>query len=246
VARVRESGFRGSLLLLDNGSTPSLEPLARAYGCTFIRNRRNRFVNPAWNQIFRVCGARYLTLLNNDCLVRDGYLDEAPLILSTERLALAAPSGIRVPSTLTYQGDLSAERGAARINRAARRDGQVMTIDMAAYGSCRFIIPARFRIWYGDDWIWGQLRLNGFACAVIENRSYISERSSTIRANPHLSQILAADTSSAFNSPLMTRLHILAESAGEGARSHWDRSSGPMSKLRRVLTSARDLVQLWR
>ncbi len=235
LARVRASGFTGPLVLVDNGSTPPLADIAARYGCLLVRNATNRFVNPAWNQLFDLCETRFLTLLNNDCLVRDGYLDEVTGIMASAGLALAAPDGERVPSILDVSEGFDTQTAPPAIDPAAARNGEVMTIDMLAYRRGRYRIPSRLLIWFGDDWIWGQLRLHGFVCARIVNRTCIREASSTIKANPHLQRILDRDARLAYNSPLFSELRVLAGVSPQELNEVWrgsGRVRGAVSRLR--------------
>jgi hypothetical protein len=130
------------------------------------------------------------------------------------------------------------------IDRAAVRNGEVMTLDMHAYRRCRYRIPSRLRIWYGDDWIWGQLRLHGYVCGRITNRTNIRETSRTIKANPDLKKILDHDSRIAFNSPLFAKLRVLAGVAPGAAEEAWSGRSNPVSWMRSWVAQARDWVLL--
>ena len=62
-------GYRGNILLLDNGSVPTYEKSIQKYKIRYLRETKNIYVNPAWNKIFQMENCNYLTLLNNDCFI---------------------------------------------------------------------------------------------------------------------------------------------------------------------------------
>jgi hypothetical protein len=240
VSQVRASGFAGRLILLDNGSQPPLKYLAIEYGCIYVRNASNRFVNPAWNQVFRLCDSQYLTLLNNDCLVQAHYLDEVTSVMQRHGLALASPKAIIVPDILAHHGLMESECAPPMVKLDVPRDGHFITIDMRAYLRCRYHIPSCLRIWYGDDWIFGQLRLHGYLCGSIINRYCIRETSGTISRNPQLHSIIKRDSEIASNSPFITQLRILSGTVDPSALSIWRNRA----THRRFITSIRDKLFL--
>lgn len=174
LGRIRASGFSGDLVLVDNGSRPAMDGLARVHGCRYVRHAVNRMVNPVWNDLLRE-PADWLSLVNNDCVVRDAYLDEVPVSMRREGLAVAAPTLIEVPDILSPDLDVGAEPGPVTVARDALRDGHVMTIDLAAWRCHGRPIPRVLKVWFGDDSIWARLRLAGLTCARLGGRTYYSE-----------------------------------------------------------------------
>lgn len=235
--RVRHSGFEGDLVLVDNGSYPAFEKIAERYDCQLIRNDVNRYVNPVWNRLFQTCEHRFLTLLNNDCLVRDQYLNEVVSIMQENDAALASPSFEFVEALMPDDRDSSEETAPPRVEETADRTGYLMTIDLDRYLECDFLIPKKFRVWYGDDWIWGQLRANGHKCVRIENRTCRAERSATISRHPHLQAITAREERAAGRSRRMMQASRLARRYSESEHAWWaERNTfrGILRRLRRV------------
>ena len=62
----------------------------------------------------------------------------------------------------------------------ASRQGWLMTIDMNIYKTLNYLIPDYLKIWYGDDWVWGQFLLNNYKTAVYKNRYAIHLKSSSV------------------------------------------------------------------
>jgi hypothetical protein len=211
LARVRQSGYRGEVLLVDNGSDPPLEDVARAHACRYLRYPQNRYVNPVWNELFTETRTRFLTLLNNDCLVRNGYLDEVPPLLPEHALALVAPRAVHV-DCLEACADLAAETDAISIDRAASRLGHVMTMDLARLRTVSFRIPASYRLWFGDDWIWGRLRAAGYDAAVATNRSVFHQTSATLMGDAAFRRLIEVETRRAIAGFEMSRMRMLAGS----------------------------------
>ena len=55
-----------------------------------------------------------------------------------------------------------------------------MTLNLQMYKSLEFLIPDYLKLWYGDDWIWGQFLKHNINTAVYENRYAVHIKSSTI------------------------------------------------------------------
>jgi len=241
ISQIRKSGFSGNIILVDNGSDPPFDSLAYKYNCAYIRNKRNRYVNPAWNQIFKICDSRYLTLLNNDCIPKDNYLNEVIGIMQTHNLSLAVPNAVIVSDITNYAGSLEADSSREIIDINIVKDGHFMTIDMQAYTQCQFLIPRGLRIYFGDDWIFGQLRLHGYLCGQISNRYCIRETGGTTSRNPQLRSIFHKDAQIAHNSPLITQLGVFSGSIDESALLFW--KNRPF--YRRLITYIRDKFSLY-
>jgi GT2 family glycosyltransferase len=216
LARVRQSGYRGEVLLVDNGSEPPLENVARAHGCRYVRHPQNRYVNPVWNELLAETRTRCLTLLNNDCLVRDGFLDEAAALLPEHALALVAPQAVHV-ERLEACADLAAETDPISLDRSASRLGHVMTVDLARLRTVGFRIPASYRLWFGDDWIWGRLRAAGHDAAVATNRSVFHQTSATLLGDATFRRLIDVETRRAIAGFEMSRMRMLAGSVSPSA-----------------------------
>ena len=65
----------------------------------------------------------------------------------------------------------------------ARRQGWLMTLNLHKYKQMDFQIPDYLKLWYGDDWIWGQFIQNEAKYGVYNNRYAIHIRSSTISSD---------------------------------------------------------------
>lgn len=245
VARVRESGFCGELILVDNGSEPNFEALARQYSCVYVRNRVNRYVNPAWNQIFRKCKTEYLTLLNNDCLVRDKYLDSVVRVMDNRRISLLSPT-LKLAEALEISSDeFRSEESQPLINPAASREGHVMTINMTHYRNCRWRIPRMLLIWGGDDWIWGQLRSRGYVCGRISNWTCVGEMHSTIKKyNRIIQPILDRDARRMNNSLMICNLLVHADPSRAGQVLSRRSYLGLFGAIRYRMSWVRDRIQM--
>jgi hypothetical protein len=245
--RVRASGFDGELVLCDNGSSPPLADLARQYDCRHVRYRLNRYVNSVWNDLLATTRADYLTLLNNDCLVRDRYLSDLPRAMRDAGLALAAPTCLEVDDITAFCGTVDAEYAPPEVDPVAKRDGHVMTIEMAAWRRHGRPIPRVIRVWYGDDWIWGLLREAGCTCGQWVNRSCISESSHrgsgrTIRSSRDVARVIERDRFVRSRMRRLMELSVLAGAEGAHVLAYFDRPPGPAGAARQAF---RALRQWW-
>ena len=65
----------------------------------------------------------------------------------------------------------------------ARRQGWLMTLNLHKYKKMDSQIPDYLKLWYGDDWIWGQFIQNEAIYGVYNNRYAVHMRSTTISSN---------------------------------------------------------------
>ena len=61
----------------------------------------------------------------------------------------------------------------------ARRQGWLMTLNLQKYKQMDSLIPDYLKLWYGDDWIWGQFIQNKERYGVYNNRYAVHIRSTT-------------------------------------------------------------------
>lgn len=155
--------------------------LADEFNAELIRHEENQFVNPVWNELLQTTHARYMTLLNNDCLLRQGYLNEIISIMQEYNLALATPSAVDVQDITACTGSLAPETEPPIINRRSSREGHVMTLRVDLVKARVLPIPHEYKIYFGDDWLWGRLRMAGYKCAHITNRTCYREYGRTTR-----------------------------------------------------------------
>ena len=67
-----------------------------------------------------------------------------------------------------------------------------MTMDLEKYRMCDWAIPDYLKIWFGDDWIWYQMKKKGYRTGVFSNRFAAHQRSVTV-AGAAIQKIIQAD-----------------------------------------------------
>ncbi len=67
-----------------------------------------------------------------------------------------------------------------------------MTINLNIYKKLDYKIPNELKIWFGDDWIWGQIRRNNKIAGVFKNYFCLHVRSTTT-SNPDVQAIIDKD-----------------------------------------------------
>ena len=179
-------GYKKNILLFDNGSQPTFETKAKKLDIQYHKVPNNIYVNPAWNFIFEKENCDYLTLLNNDCFIlSENYFFE---ILEHMKKKCIGLSSCKTKNVSNLNKKLSTynyfyfhnEKADLQYVLNARRQGWLMTIDMNIYKKLNYLIPDYLKIWYGDDWIWGQFLLNNYKTAVYKNRYAIHLKSSSM------------------------------------------------------------------
>lgn len=191
IASILDSGYTGKLLLVDNGSTPSFEYLKERFPSLAIKRfSSNNFVNPVWNDLVSEADDEYLSLINNDVLINKGYLSAVPGLMREHGCSLLSCNTAEVDAF--DDGSIDLERkfpSAFEIDKSAIRSGHIFTLNLAHLRRCtQFLVPDRYKIFFGDDWFWGTLRMNGFTCGSITNFDAVAMISSTLRRNRELAQ----------------------------------------------------------
>ena len=74
----------------------------------------------------------------------------------------------------------------------ARRQGWIMTLDLDIYKKLDYKIPNYLKVWYGDDWIWYQVRSNKKIAGVFKNYLCGHVKSSSTLA-PEIKTIIDKD-----------------------------------------------------
>ena len=170
-------GYAGNVLLFDNGSEPSFEKITNKLGIRYHREKENLYVNPAWNKIFQMENCEYLTLLNNDCyILSPNYFQD--ILPNMDRNSIGI-SSCKTKNIYQLKNNnfntkdyffFPKETTSINFNNNARRQGWLMTLNLQMYKSLEFLIPDYLKLWYGDDWIWGQFLKPNINTAVFENR----------------------------------------------------------------------------
>ena len=179
-------GYKNNILLFDNGSNPSYKNISKELKIRYHREEKNIFVNPAWNFIFEKEHCDYLTLLNNDCFIlSENYFLEILYHMKKNCIGISSCKTKNVSSLKKQLNTCNYfyfhnEKADLQHVVNARRQGWLMTIDMNIYKTLNYLIPNYLKIWYGDDWIWGQFLLNNYKTTVYKNRYAIHLKSSSL------------------------------------------------------------------
>lgn len=198
LSHLRANGCSDPILFIDNGSEPSFEPILKDIpDLQYIRKEQNIFVNPAWNEVFENAETRFITLLNNDCFIlSSGYFAEIIPHMLERNIALSSAKTMRVkslPASIRSGFWQSVqERGKLRFNDHTRRQGWLMTLDLQQYRKLNYRIPDDYKIWFGDDWIWSQVFLNGLTAGVYTNR-FAMHIDAPVTYSPRIEEIIRQD-----------------------------------------------------
>ena len=177
-----------NILLYDNGSNPSYRPYIEKYNIQYYREKKNIYVNPAWNKLFDMVQTKYLTLLNNDCyIISKNYFLEVIKNMEDDNIILSSCKTINKKNNFNlnrlYYYKLFFNyfyNKQLKYTTYCRRQGWLMTINLKEYKKLEYKIPDYIKIWFGDDWIWSQIIKNKRNYAVYKNRYAIHIRNKTI------------------------------------------------------------------
>lgn len=178
-------GYKDQILVFDNGSHPSFKQSALGLGIQYHREFQNCYVNPAWNKIFERNESDFLTLLNNDCFILSPkYFEEILPHMHDHNIGISSCRTKNIDQlkndNFKYSDYFWGQSRSLKYFKEARRQGWLMTLDMETFRKLDYQIPEYLRLWYGDDWIWGQFRKNNIKTAVYKNRYAVHIKNSTI------------------------------------------------------------------
>ena len=186
IKRIRDTGCKDLILFYDNGSNPSFEGMIDDQNIKYHRIEKNKYVNPAWNEIFELVDTKFLTLLNNDCFILSpDYFEDIIQTMEENKIGI---SSCKTKNILKLKYNdfktndyfyFNNESDTPAYTLNARRQGWLMTINMQVYKSLKYLIPNYLKLWYGDDWIWGQFIENLIKTAVFKNRYAVHIKNST-------------------------------------------------------------------
>ena len=166
------------LLLIDNGAEHEVSQLIKGYkdnypNVTVIKNEVNIFVNPAWNQIinvFLMYNHDYLLIMNSDLILHSKWRDVLDYYLTKY------PNQIPVPYITT---------DSSQLNKSVQLNYDNDEVYNSTPGVCIVIsknhankiypIPQQIKVWFGDNWIYDNLRGMGYRTVVLP--SFISYHS---------------------------------------------------------------------
>ena len=182
-------GYRENILLFDNGSDPSYEVSAKKLEIRYQRESENIFVNPAWNIIINQENCSYLTLLNNDCFIlSSNYFSDVLNHMGKNNIGITScktKNIVHLNKALATDNFFffPKENTELKFIENARRQGWLMTLNLHKYKQMNSHIPDYLKLWYGDDWIWGQFIENETKYGVYNNRYAVHIRSTTISSD---------------------------------------------------------------
>ena len=194
-----ENNPDSKILLFDNGSNYSFDKLIAPYSnkIQYHREDKNIYVNAAWNKIFDMVKTPYLTILNNDCFILSknyfasaiNYMIHNDIILSSCKTISFKTLGF-----LKYKNYLNVFLSSKKIKfiKQSRRQGWLMTLNLNEYKKLNYKIPSYLKVWYGDDWIWYQVRSNKKIAGVFKNYLCGHVKSSSTLA-PEIKTIIDRD-----------------------------------------------------
>ena len=127
----------------------------------------------------------YLTLLNNDCFILSpNYFKDVLDHMKNNDIGI---SSCKTKNIVKLNKDLKTdnffyfhkENTKLKFIAKARRQGWLMTLNLHKYKQMNSSIPDYLKLWYGDDWIWGQFIRNNIKYGVCNNRYAVHLKSLT-------------------------------------------------------------------
>ena len=185
VKQIRSTGCDDPILFYDNGSNPSFKGMIHDSNFKYHRNEKNIYVNPAWNEIFDLVKTKYLTLLNNDCLIQSSnYFSDVLSHMEQNKIIISSCKTKNIKSynffnKIFYKIKYKCHSKSLEFSNNARRQGWLMTINLKKYKTLDYKIPSYLKVWYGDDWIWSQIILHNLNYSLYKNRYALHVKSSS-------------------------------------------------------------------
>lgn len=183
------------ILLIDNGAEPAVKEIINSFdkysNVHIIRNEKNIYVNPAWNQIinfFLNSEFDYLAIMNSDLIMQEDWY----AILKTRWLA--SPDEIIIP-TITQDKQfggytLSDVFIAQEVSEGTA--GVFITLNKKQ-AEVIYPIPDVCKVWFGDEWIYTILRQLGYKTLIPENLLAYHYWSQNVQKVEGISELIEED-----------------------------------------------------
>lgn len=187
------------LLLIDNGGDDDINRIVEEYeshlSVKIIRNQKNIYVNPAWNQIIKY-------FLKTDCPVYD------LLCIMNSDLALnkgwseVIRKRLRAKQNESFVPKIATDmRLFERVADPSYMEAQTVTEGTAGVfitltkkqAELVYPIPETIKIWFGDQFVYERLRKNGYVTVIPESLIAIHGNSQTVSRLPGISELIEID-----------------------------------------------------
>lgn len=183
------------LLLIDNGSEQAVKELLNGYAqrenVHVIRNLENIYVNPAWNQIilhFLTHDYDYLLIMNSDLILHKDWSNVLDFYLNTHPDIIPVP----VISTDSRIANKKVELSFSYTEVFEGTPGVLIVLNKEhAYNI--YPIPEIIKVWFGDNWIYENLRGMGYRTLVLNNLLSYHSGSQTVSKVKGISEIIEQD-----------------------------------------------------
>lgn len=167
------------VLLIDNGAEQSVKDVINSYSkrsnVFIIHNKENIYVNPAWNQIIdfflkvnndpmlNVFGVifDYLLIMNSDLICHPKLFDVLDSSLNEKE--------IPIPVISTDKNILNSKLPTQEKKIVYEGIPGVLIILNRLQADMIFPIPDTLKVWFGDNWIYDNLRLIGFKTVILSD-----------------------------------------------------------------------------
>jgi hypothetical protein len=168
------------VLIIDNNSEPdvknALNLLSNQGNISIIRNPKNVYVNPAWNQIlsyFLASNYEQLVIMNSDLIMWAGWSEE----LTTDACYIPSDGKLKVFEEVF--------KGTPGVFIHLTKECAHMV----------YPIPKSIKIWFGDEWIYTILRKYGIK-TIIHPRiicEHYQSGSQSVKKLPEFQEIIEQD-----------------------------------------------------
>lgn len=172
------------ILIVDNNSTEGIKKIISDKNK--IVNPQNVFVNPAWNQImeyFLKSENDILIILNSDMIVRNDALNIIRNINIDEDLSIVLPSQVKSFSQIPD----------SKIEEIPWGYPGIMIILTRKMCEIVYPIPDGIKLWFGDDWIYKNLKKAGYSLRIYSSIECIHSGSRSLFSLPDYSSIIEDD-----------------------------------------------------
>lgn len=180
------------VLCIDNGAEEGVRKVIEESGSFIIRNEKNIYVNPAWNQIMQyfIENREYdvLCVMNSDLILPVNWN------LMLDEFYLQTKDSVPIPNTINDKTKI----GVCNHNELILEqiNGGIAGIFIClTREQCDLVypIPSYIQVWYGDDWIYDILGMDGLKTMLIKNMEVYHAISQNVSRVKGIGEIIEQD-----------------------------------------------------
>ena len=174
------------IILIDNGSTPSMKKIVDKYknlNIRYVRHENNIGVNPAWIEGLKMSKHNIVSILNNDIVFGKYFFETIVKTMNEPNIGYCVPTTIGKAGMIQEVFKVEKPNKPLKLEEMRMREGWAFTIRkdiIEKHGH----IPEPLKIWFGDNYLFQLVQVKEkMKCVRILSEPIIHYESITFNKN---------------------------------------------------------------